>query len=81
MQLWVHNLIVAGGGNIASANPSLAGYIKPHLAGALGNGVDPDAFHAEQEVHNLLLHAWDDGVFMRHTVNLDPGDGRALNRA
>ena len=79
MQLGVHNLEVGGCGNVASAHPTLATDLKPHLGRAVVAGTDAHLLHVEEELGDLFLHVGQRGILVEYAVDLNPSDGVALH--
>ena len=81
MQLGIHDLEVAGGGDVPGTDPSLAGDLKTHLARPIRLGAYANPLDVQEELHHFLLHTRDGGVLVDDIVNLDPGDGAAIGGA
>jgi hypothetical protein len=76
----VHHLDVARRGDLAGGDLAGAGGRQLQPLGAFAFHAQSDLLHVEHDVGHVLAHAREAREFVQHALDLDRGDGGALQR-
>ena len=79
-QIGVHHLDVAGGGDVAGGDFGRAGGGELEALRPLALHPQRDLLHVEDDVGHVLAHAGERRELVQHVLDLDRGDGGALQR-